>query len=220
MNSIFIILIRTIIFYFIIIIAYRLMGKREIGQLGVIDLIISILIAELVAMSIENYNDTILNTLIPISALVIIEILFAYLSIKSKRIRCLFDGKPSVIIKNGILNYNELVKSRYSLDDLLMQLRQKSIKSIDEIEYAILEHNGKLSIFKYNKLKHKTDYPFPLIIDGEIQYKVLKELNKSIIWLIKELTKKDLSIKDIFYGFYKNKSLYIIKRQDTIQNNN
>ena len=187
------------------------MGKREIAQLGIIDLIISILIAELVAMSIENYKDSLLNTLIPISVLVIIEISLAYISIKSKKIRLILDGKPSIIIKNGILNYNEMVKSRYSLDDLLMQLRQQSIKSIEEIEYAILEHNGKLSIFKYQNNK-KSSYPMPLIIDGEIQEYTLKDINKTKYWLIKQISNKSLKIRDIFYAFYKNKSIYIIKK--------
>ena len=206
-----IILFRTILFYFLIILAYRIMGKREIAQLGIIDLIISILIAELVAMSIENYKDSLLNTLIPISVLVIIEISLAYISIKSKKIRLILDGKPSIIIKNGILNYNEMVKSRYSLDDLLMQLRQQSIKSIEEIEYAILEHNGKLSIFKYQNNK-KSSYPMPLIIDGEIQEYTLKDINKTKYWLIKQISNKSLKIRDIFYAFYKNKSIYIIKK--------
>ena len=205
------ILFRTILFYFIIILAYRIMGKREIAQLGIIDLIISILIAELVAMSIEKTNESIFYTLIPISVLVLIEISLAYLSIKSKKIRLLLDGKPQIIIKNGILNYKEMIKSRYSLDDLLMQLRQQSIKSIDEIEYAILEHNGKLSIFKYQNNK-KSSYPMPLIIDGQIQEYTLRDINKTKYWLIKKISDKSLKIKDIFYAFYKNKYIYIIKK--------
>jgi len=205
------ILFRTILFYFIIILAYRIMGKREIAQLGIIDLIISILIAELVAMSIEKTNESIFYTLIPISVLVLIEISLAYLSIKSKKIRILLDGKPQIIIKNGILNYREMIKSRYSLDDLLMQLRQQSIKSIDEIEYAILEHNGKLSIFKYQNNK-KSSYPMPLIIDGQIQEYTLRDINKTKYWLIKKISDKSLKIQDIFYAFYKNKYIYIIKK--------
>ena len=205
------ILFRIILFYFIIILAYRIMGKREIAQLGIIDLIISILIAELVAMSIEKTNESIFYTLIPISVLVLIEISLAYLSIKSKKIRILLDGKPQIIIKNGILNYKEMIKSRYSLDDLLMQLRQQSIKSIDEIEYAILEHNGKLSIFKYQNNK-KSSYPMPLIIDGQIQEYTLKDINKTKYWLIKKISDKSLKIQDIFYAFYKNKYIYIIKK--------
>lgn len=209
--ELFITMFRTFFFYCFILFVYRIMGKREVGELGIIDLIISILIAELVAMSIEKTNESIFYTLIPISVLVLIEISLAYLSIKSKKIRILLDGKPQIIIKNGILNYKEMIKSRYSLDDLLMQLRQQSIKSIDEIEYAILEHNGKLSIFKYQNNK-KSSYPMPLIIDGQIQEYTLKDINKTKYWLIKKISNKSLKIQDIFYAFYKNKYIYIIKK--------
>ena len=139
------------------------MGKREISQLEVIDLIVSILMAELIAISIENINDSIILTIIPIVALVILEILLAKLSLKSKKFNNLMGGKPSIIISNGKINYKELIKNRYSLDDILLELRQKSIKSINDVEYAILEPNGKLSIFKYNILKTKGDFPMPLI---------------------------------------------------------
>ena len=83
--------------------------------------------------------------------------------------------------------------------------------TVDEIEYAILEHNGSLSIFRYNKFKTKSNYPMPLIIDGKIQYNTLKDINKTSYWLIKEISKKNLKLKNIFYAFYKNKSIYIIK---------
>ena len=175
-----IITVKTIFFYFFIILAYRIMGKREVAQLGITDLIVSILIAELVAISIENFNDTILNTVIPISLLVLLEVLLAFISIKSKKIRYFFDGKPSLIISNGQINYKEMVKLRYSLEDLLFQLRQNSIKSIEEVEYAFLESNGKLSIFPYNFLKLKSSYPMPLIVDGKVQEDVLVEVNKYI----------------------------------------
>ena len=212
MNDIINIILRTMLFYFFILFAYRLMGKREVGQLGIIDLIISILIAELVAISIENFNDSLLNTIIPIMVLVFVEILLAYLSVKFKWIRTFFDGKASLIIKNGKLNYNEMLKLRYSLDDLLMQLRQKSIKSIDEIEYAFLEHNGKLSIFPYNFLKLRGSYPMPLIIDGKVQKETLYSIKKDEIWLKKILFKRNLKPKDIFYAFYKGRTIFIIRK--------
>ena len=120
---------RTVFFYFFITVGYRIMGKREVGQLGVIDLIVSILIAELVAISIENIDKSIFLTIIPISVLVFIEVLFAFISIKSRRFRNIFSGKPSIIINHGVINYKEMVKQRYSLDDLLLSLRSKSIKS-------------------------------------------------------------------------------------------
>ena len=205
---------KTVFFYFFILISYRLMGKREIGQLGTTDLIVSILIAELVAISIENFNDTILNTIIPISVLVILEILLAFLSIKSKKVRYFLDGRPSLIINEGKINYKEMVKARYSIDDLLFQLRQNSIKSIEEIEYAFLETNGKLSIFPYNILKLKSSYPMALIIDGVIQKVSLLNIKKDYNWLLDELRSQSLRIDDVFYAFYKKHKVYVILNKD------
>ena len=187
---------RTTFFYFFIILAYRIMGKREIGQLGIIDLIVSILIAELVAISIENIDDSIFFTIIPIALLVLLELILAFVSIKSRTFRTLFGGKPSLIIANGNVNYKEMIRQRYSMDDLLLSLRQNEIKSIDEIEYAFLEPNGKLSIFKYNVFRTKSNYPMPLIVDGVLQEKALNYIRKDKKWLETELSKKNLTIKD------------------------
>lgn len=205
---------RTVFFYFFVTLAYRIMGKREIGQLGVIDLIVSILIAELVAISIENIKDPIYLTIVPVAALVFLEVLFGYIAIKSRTFRTLFDGKPSLIICNGKINYKEMVKQRYTLDDLLISLRQKEIKDIETVEYAFLEPNGKLSIFKYNPFKIKSSYPMPLILDGSLQKKALKYIHKNEVWLEEELAKKSLTIKDVFYAFYKGKKIFIIKKSE------
>ena len=208
------VILRTTFFYFFVMICFRLMGKREIGQLGVIDLIVSILIAELIAISIENIEDSIFLTIFPITLLVGLEILLAFISIKSRKIRTFIDGKPSLIIVNGKINYNEMVKQRYSMDNLLLSLRQKEIKNIDDVEYAFLEPNGKLSIFKYNFLHMPSAYPMPLILDGSVQKKALKYVRKNETWLEYVLNSRGLQIKDIFYCFYKKKKLYIIKRND------
>lgn len=210
--ELFTVLFRTLFFYFFVLIAYRIMGKREIGQLGVIDLIVSILIAELVAISIEETESPMYLTIVPIAVLVLLEITFAFIAIKSRKFRSIFDGKPSLIICNGKINYKEMVKQRYSLDDLLISLRQKEIKDLDMVEYAFLEPNGQLSVFKYNFFKLKSSYPMALILDGFIQKEALKHIHKSEIWLNNELTKKNLQVKDIFYAFYKNKKIYIIKK--------
>ena len=206
------IIFRTLFFYFFITLAYRIMGKREIGQLGIIDLIVSILIAELVAISIENIKDSIFLTIAPIVVLVILELVLAFISIKSRTFRTIFGGKPSLIICNGRINYKEMIKQRYSMDDLLVALRQKEIRNIEEVEYAFLEPNGKLSIFKYNFFKFKSPYPMPLIVDGEIQYKALKYIHKSEEWLLGELKSKKLTKEDIFYAFYKGKKIFIIRQ--------
>ena len=205
---------RTILFYFFIILAYRLMGKREVGQLGVIDLIVSILIAELVAISIENYEGSILLAMVPILTLVGLEILLAFISIKSRRVNSILSGRATPIVLHGKINYKEMKKQRYSLDDLLLQLRQSSIKSIEDIEYAFLESNGKLSIFPYNFLHLNSDYPMPLVIDGVIQESTLNDINKDKEWLKKELLKHNLLLNDVFYAFYKKKKIFIIKNKD------
>ena len=203
--QLFIVLFRTIFFYFFVLVSYRIMGKREIGQLGVIDLIVSILIAELVAISIEEHTEPIYLTVVPIALLVLLEILFAFISIKSRKFRTIFDGKPSLIIVNGKINYKEMIKQRYSLDDLLIGLRQKEIRDIEMVEYAFLEPNGELSVFKYNIFKMKSPYPLAVILDGKLQEKVLKHIKKDRSYIEEELAKKNLQIKDIFYAFYKNK---------------
>ena len=190
------------------------MGKREIGQLGVIDLIVSILIAELVAISIEEFDQPMVLTILPIAMLVVLEVIFAFISIKSRRFRTIFDGKPSLIIVNGKINYKEMVKQRYSLDDLFVSLRQKEIRDIEMVEYAFLEPNGELSVFKYNFFKMHSPYPVALILDGVLQKNVLKHIKKTEDWVVDELAKKNLLIKDIFYAFYKNKKIFIIKKND------
>lgn len=205
------IIMRTIFFYFFITLAYRIMGKREVGQLGIIDLIVSILIAELVAISIENYQESIFMAILPIMALVILELLLGYISVKYRKFNRLFEGKPVTIISKGRLNYKNLIKQRYTLDNLLVELRQKGISSISDVEYAILENNGKLSIFKYGFLKIPSYVPTPLIVEKKIQDETLKSINKSKEWLNNELEKNKVSLKDIFYCFYKNNQLYIIK---------
>lgn len=214
MTNILSVLFRTIFFYFFTLIMLRIMGKREIAQLGVIDFVVSILVAELIAISIENTNDPIWNTIIPIAAVTSLEVGLAYLSLKSKKFRTIFDGKPSIIIEGGKLNYKEMVKQRYTIDDLLFELRQRGIKSLENVDYALLEANGKLSIFE-KKIFDKV-VPLPLIVDGEIQLSTLKKIGKSKYWLDYMIRKHNLNIDEVFYCFYKGHTLFIIKDNDLI----
>lgn len=208
--EILVIIFRTAIFYFIVLFLYRLMGKREVGQLSIIDLIISILIAELVAISIENYKDSLLHSLIPIILLTGLQLSLAFITLKFPKTRVIFDGKPSVIINNGKINFKEMAKQKYNLDDLLMQLRESKIKSLDLVEFAILENSGKLSVFKKNLFD--TSYPLPIIVDGQIDLEVLKQIKKDKSWLHIILTKRQISLDEVFYAFYKNGNVYIIKK--------
>lgn len=202
---------RSVFFYVLITFLYRLMGKREMGELTIMDFIVSIFIAEMVAISIENYKSDILLSIIPIVSLVVLQIGFSIVSLKSQKARNVVDGEPSVIISRGKINFKEMLKQRYNLDDLLTQLRGQSIKSIEEVDYAILETSGKLSIFKKSDDK-KSTYPLALILDGKLNEDVLVQIRKSKIWLRKELEKEKIRLEDVFYGFYKNKKLYIIEK--------
>ena len=127
------IIMRICFFYFFIILIYRIMGKREVGQLGIIDLIVSILIAELVAISVEDTTKGILASIIPIICLTILQIILSYSSLKNPKMRSILDGNPSFIINNGKINYQEMIKQKYNLDDLLTQLREKGYRNIEDI---------------------------------------------------------------------------------------
>ena len=186
------IIFKTIFLYFFIVLVYRIMGKKEVGKLSIIDLIVSILIS-----------------IIPITCLVVIEILFGYIGLKNSKIKKIVEGSPIVIIKNGKLNFESMRKLRYSLDDLISQLREQGIKSIEEVNYAVLENSGKLSVFNKD-----TEYPLPIIMDGEIDKQVLKDLNKDENWVYDILKKKNLELENVFYAFHTKNKTYIIKKEE------
>ena len=214
--NLFIIFIRTVFFYFLILIVYRIMGKREVGQLGIIDLIVSILIAELAAISIENYDNNLFFSIIPILTLLLLQVTLAFFSLRKPKFRIFLDGNPSIMIQNGKVNYKEMLHQKYNLDDLLVQLRDKGYRSIEEIEYAILENSGTLSVFPYPKDKKKTPLPLPIILDGHIQTETLKRLDKNEEWVTKILQNKKINLKEVFYAFYKDNNVFIIKHNDLI----
>ncbi len=212
--NLFFVIIRTLFFYLFVLIIFRIMGKREIGQLSIQDLVVSILIAELVAISIENYKESMLLTIIPIIILLFLEIIAGYLSVKFNKFRNIMEGKPSLIINRGIINHKEMIKQRYTLDDLMLELRSNNIKNLKDVEYAVLENNGTLNIFKYNFLGLDSASPFPLILDGVIQRHTLDYIDKDEAWIEKYLIDNNLKRNEIFYAFYKNNKIYIIKRNE------
>lgn len=205
------IIFRSIFFYISIIMAYKLMGKRELGELSLVDFVISTILSQMIAISIENYKDPLLYTLVPLFIFVSSQILLSVITLKNKKFRNFIDGKESIIINKGILNIKEMIKQRYSLDDLLNQLRDKNIRSIEEVDYAILETGGKLSVFKKDDLDNKV-FPLPLIVDGSIEYDNLKYINKDKEWLLNILKEKNTNIDKVFYSFLKDKEVYIIKK--------
>ena len=207
------IIFRTVLFYFLVVIAYKIMGKREVGELGVFDFIISMLISQLIAICIENYKDPIWFVIVPTLILVLFQIVFSFLSLKSNKFRDILDGKESVIISNGKLNFSEMKKQKYNLNDLLLQLRDKGIRTIEEVDYAILETNGKLSVFQKQDDNNNV-FPLPLVLDGVIEENNLKFINKTRKWLNNELSKKKINLDNIFYAFYKDDDIYVIENEN------
>ena len=206
-------LFRCLVFYVVIAISYRIMGKREIGEFSIMDFIVSIFLAQLASISIENLEDNIFISMGPILFLVLIQLVLAKISYKNSKIRNILDGDVSVIINRGKINFEEMLKQRYNLDDLLSQLRDKEIKSIEEVDYAILETSGKLSVFKKSDDKNSV-YPLPVIIDGVVQEDVLMQIKKDKDWLDKMIRKEGYELEDIFYGFYRKNNLYLIKNEN------
>ncbi|MFX3634878.1 MAG: YetF domain-containing protein [Candidatus Pristimantibacillus sp.] len=124
----------------------RSMGKREIGKLSVFDLVISVMIAEIAVIVIEDLDRSMWEGIVPMVILLLIQVGIAFVALKNRKIRLLFDGKPSVIIAKGKINREVMRKQRYNLDDLMQQLRENRVSSLADVEFAILETTGKLSV--------------------------------------------------------------------------
>ena len=172
----FLIIIKTIILYILVIIIYRLNGKKEINQLNVIDLIIFFLIIQLITISIWT-NQSIFISFISIIILIMFQLLFEYITYKNNKIKQFIDGKPIIIIKDGQLNFKEMVKSNYHLEDIIKELNEQGIKRIEDIKLATID-KGKLLIQEMNN-----EYPMPIILNGYIDYFSLK-IKKILIGLI------------------------------------
>lgn len=189
------ILARTLFLYFLIVLIFRLMGKREIGELSILDLVVFIMIAEMAVTAIEDPSDPLIHTAIPMLILMTLQISLAYLSLKNQKIRHILDGKPTIIINRGKVDEHAMKTQRYNFDDLMTQLRDKNINNVADVEFAILEPTGKLSVIeKQKKNKKQPELQLPLIVDGNIQDENLHTINKNNLWLRQQLRK--LGYKD------------------------
>ncbi|MBT9174294.1 MAG: hypothetical protein DDT21_02707 [Syntrophomonadaceae bacterium] len=178
---------RTAILYLAVLLSVRIMGKREVGQLSAFDLVVAIMIAELGALAIEQVDMPMYLGLVPIAALVVLEISLSFLSMKSHTIRGIVDGSPSIVIANGKIIEKELRKLRYNMSDLLGQLREKDVNNIADVQYAVLETSGELSVLLKAAKRPVTlkdlglpvkyeGMPTPLIFDGHVHFKNLHRL--------------------------------------------
>lgn len=175
--------------YFLIIVIFRLMGKREIGEMGLLDLVVFMMIAEVGVISIEDTKISLLKAVVPMFLLMIIQIVLAKISLKIPKLRKLLDGEPTIIIHNGKIDEKAMKSQRYNFNDLLLQLREKGVFSLAEVDFAILESSGKLSVMRKstNSSKEATVIPLPLILDGVIQDKNLQYLDIREDWFLEQL---------------------------------
>ena len=192
--------VRSILIYIIVLIVMRLMGKREIGQLQPFELVISIMIADLAATPIANSGIPLTNGVIPILGLLVMHLLISIVNMKSLKVREFICGKPSILIYRGKLDEKALKRERFTINELQERLREKNIVNIGDVEYAILETSGQISIIeKPNKrnvtpedLGIESEYEgisYDLVIDGVIMNDNLKLLNKDYKWLKKQVQK-------------------------------
>ena len=204
-------MVKCIIVYFVIIFALRLMGKREVGELSVFDVVIYLVMSELLAISITDTHSSIFRSLVPIAVLALMQIAISWILLKSKRIRDLFDGKAVILIRDGCIDQQMMRKERYSIDDLMSQLHGKDLSSPDEVAFAILENNGTLSILP--KKSCRVRYPHPLISDGVIDREVLRSIGKDRGWLTQQLGKQGTTAEAVFLCLYQKDGLFVIRRQ-------
>ena len=227
-----IIFVRTLILYAFIVVMLRLMGKRQIGQLQPSELVVALIIADLAAVPMSNTGIPLISGLIPIITLFILEELLSYIAMKSESLRGIISGKPSILIERSIIMEEELRRIRYNLNDLLEQLRLKNFSNLEDIEYAILETSGQLSVIpkaenkpvtiKDMKIKPMPQHlPVTVIIDGRTNSDNLHKIGLSNEWLVKELKRNKItSDKNVFFAYLnpERKLVYQLKGSSTKNN--
>ena len=203
------VLIRATIIYLTLLVALRLTGKRQVGELEISELITTFMISELATTPIQNLSIPLIYSLIPIILLLCTEIVLSFLAAKSPALKKLFFGNPSIVIKNGVVNQKELARLRIGINELLGELRLKDVSDISHVDYAILEQNGKLSVFlksdrqeiclkDLNKKGDGEGLCHAVIVDGKINQSNLECTGKDISWLSKYLCSHNINMKEVF----------------------
>ena len=201
--------VRTIILYLTVIVAVRIMGKREIGELQPSELVVAILISELAAIPMQETGIPLASGIIPILTLLSCEIVLSAITMTNSRARRFISGSPSVLIMNGVINQKEMRRLRFTIDDLMEELRISGYMSVSEVAIAVVETNGKLSIFPTSPNKPVTagmmnldvqdgGLPSTIISDGDICSDALKTSGRNMSWLGGKLAEQGLAPEDIF----------------------
>ena len=196
-----IVIIRTGIIYLALLLAMRLMGKRQLGEMELSEFVVASLIADLASHPLQDVGIPMANGLVPILTLFCFEVLIAGLSMKSIRLRTLLFGKPSILVSRGVIDQKQMHVDRFTVDELMQELRKQGMFDLSEVEYAILETDGRLNVIPYpgklpptaEQMGVKTEdggYPLIVISEGRVIERNLKSLGHDRAWLVQELRKK------------------------------
>lgn len=219
----FVLTMRTLVLYIVIVVSLRLMGKRQLGELQPSELVVTILISNIASLPIEDTAIPLLSGITPILLLVCFEIFVSYLSLKSRAARKIITGNPIPIIRNGKIDQKKMSELRFSIDDLMEELRGAGVFDLRDVDHAIVETNGKLSVFQNFQSRNLSakalglqtptnDCPPPavLISDGELVAQGLQECNLRMDWLEKRLAENKLAIKDVFLMICDRNANYLL----------
>lgn len=219
-----VLVVRTLLLYALVILSLRIMGKRQIGEMQPSELVVAIMISDLAAVPMQAIDIPLVTGIIPVLTLIVAEVAMSFASLKSAKVRKFFSGEASIVIYDGHINEGELEKLRFNMNDLLEQLRLNNYPDISQVECAVMETNGKLSIIpksssktvtledmninaKQEKMQHL------IMSDGEINFKELKKTGMNEEWLKKELKKQHIKESEVFFAIYDcNKGLIAQKK--------
>lgn len=217
---------RTVILYILVVCIMRVMGKRQIGELQPFELVIAIMLSELAAVPMQDTGIPLIHGVIPILTLMILQILISLITLKSQNARKIICGMPSILIEDGKVIENELMKQRLNLDDLMEDLRMAGYINISDIEYAILENSGKLSIIpKFTKTPmtkedmkirgEDENLPIGIILDGKLNKENLRVSGYDMDWLTKKLKENKVNnFDEVFIAMLDSKDNLYIQRRD------
>lgn len=220
-------LIRTIILYLLLMLGLRLMGKRQIGELEPSELVLALLISDLAAVPMQDFGIPLLNGVIPILTLLSISMIISVLNLKSIRLRKLICGSPTIVIREGHILQDEMRRTRFTVDELIEDLRQQGVVDLATVEFAVLETNGQLSVLLYpehqpltpktaqNKKLSDTGLPIVIISDGRLLENNLRQLGLDRTWLQRRLEENNLpSVRSVFLMTVdKQHQLYYLRKE-------
>lgn len=222
------IILRTLIIYIIITVIMRLMGKRQLGELDVSELVITILLSEIAAIPITNPEKSIFDSLVAIVTLAILEIVSSIAILKLPIAKSVLSSKPATLIRRGTIDFKAMKKVRISLEELISQVRQSGIYDLGEVDYAILEENGKMSVIPKNANrqpdKHdlnvaceSTGVMHIVISDGNISGYGLELIGRNAQWIKERIQDLGLKLNDIFCMTVDDAENYFIQKRDGTQ---